>query len=75
MLHRCTISFKALSNNDKPVYRQPTKLNPENVLYVETDTDLIHQANSKKINSNFTIWCQGKMQPVQQIHFLLTKHS
>ena len=31
-------SFKALTNNDKPVYRQPKKLNPENVLYAETDT-------------------------------------
>ena len=41
-------SFKALTNNDKPVYRQPKNLNPENVLYVETDTDLIHQVNSKK---------------------------
>ena len=31
-------SFKALTNNDKTVYWQPKKLNPENVLYVETDT-------------------------------------
>ena len=38
----------ALNKNDKPVYRQPKKLNLENVLYVETDTDLNHQVNSKK---------------------------
>ena len=41
-------SFKALTNNGKPVYRQPKKLNPENVLCVETDTDLIHPVNYKK---------------------------
>ena len=41
-------SFKALNKNDKPVYRQPKKLNLENVLYVETDTDLNHQVNSNK---------------------------
>ena len=46
--HPRKISFKALTNNDKPVYMQPKKLNPKNVLYVETDTDLIHQVNSKK---------------------------
>ena len=40
--------FKALTNNDKPVYRQPKKQNPENVLYVEIDNNLIHQVNSKK---------------------------
>ena len=57
MLHRCAISFKALTNNDKPVYRHPKKLNPENASYVETDTDLIYQVNSKKVNSDFTIWC------------------
>ena len=43
-------SFKAITNNDKPLYREPKKLIPENVLYVETDTDLIHQINFKKEN-------------------------
>ena len=41
-------SFKAHLNNEKPVYRQPKKLNPENALYIETETGLIHQVNSKK---------------------------
>ena len=41
-------SFKALANNDKPVYRQPKKLNPENALYSEPETDLIHKGNYKK---------------------------
>ena len=41
-------SFKALTSNDKPVYKQPKKLNSKNVFYVETDTDLIHQVNFKK---------------------------
>ena len=41
-------SFKALTNNDKPVYRQPKKLNSENAFYVETETNLIYQVNSKK---------------------------
>ena len=42
------ISCKALTKNVKPVYRQPKKLNPKNTLYVGTDTELIHQVNSKK---------------------------
>ena len=42
------ISLKALTNNDKPAYRQSKKLNPKNALYVETDNELIHQVNSKK---------------------------
>ena len=42
------ISFRALTNNDKLVHRQPKKLNPKNALYVETNTELIHQVDSKK---------------------------
>lgn len=47
----------ALTNNDISVYRQPKKQNPENVLYVETETVLIYQVKSKKED---LIWILAK---------------
>ena len=53
--HPRKISFKALTNNENPVYRQPKKLNPENILYVKIDTNLIHQVNFlSKFNMDFS---------------------
>ena len=67
--HPIKRSFKALTSNDKPVYRQPIKLNLENYLYVETEADLIHQLNSKKED---LVWILVRYKSSE---FLLDSHT